>query len=82
MFPVNPSVSDRLGGYGKIAFISVPDQCDPLQKAADSQFRLDKLHQTKPSGLQDRIYIMSSYCGMPLSAYELLTDLEEEYFTR
>ena len=81
MFPVNPSVSDRLGGYGKIAFISVPDQCDPLQKAADRQFRLDNLYQTKPSGLQDRIYIMSSYCGMPLSAYELLTDLEEEYFT-
>ena len=53
----------------QLAFLSYPSQSAPIAAAARQRNAEDSLWGLKTSALTDRIFVMSSACGLPLSAY-------------
>ena len=53
----------------KLAFLSYPSESSPISAAARRRNAEDALWGLKTSALTDRIFVMSSACGLPLSAY-------------
>ena len=66
---------------GDIAYLSFPSTSGPVQTAAERMFETNDLFKPKPSNLTDRIYVMRSGCGLPLSSYKNCERYEREYFS-
>ncbi|MBR0283473.1 MAG: hypothetical protein IJQ81_18080 [Oscillibacter sp.] len=64
---------------GQLAFLSYPQSSAPIKTAAE------KMHLSgwdlKESALTDRIFVMSSACGIPLSAYNKCPEYEQMLFS-
>ena len=64
---------------GKLAFLSYPQESAPITAAAQ------RMHENgwnlKRSALTDRIFVMSSACGIPLSAYNNCTTYERMLYS-
>lgn len=65
----------------KLAFLSFPSTSAPIKAAAEQMNQDRKLWGLKPSALTDRIYVMSSACGLPLSSYNNCTEYEKMFFS-
>lgn len=64
---------------GQLSFLSYPQTSAPIKTAAE------KMHlggwDLKESALTDRIFVMSSACGIPLSAYNKCPEYEQMLFS-
>ena len=65
----------------KLAFLSFPSISDPIKNAAKKMYELNNLYTMKESALRDRIFVMSSACGLPLSSYKNCAEYERSYFS-
>lgn len=65
----------------KLAFLSFPSASAPIKAAAVQMNQARQLWGLKESALTDRIFIMCSACGLPLSSYNNCTDYERMFFT-
>ena len=66
---------------GKLAFLSYPSSSAPIKAAVESLHRQKNLFQPKDSAMTDRIFVMSSDCGLPLSAYSNCREYEKMFFS-
>lgn len=64
----------------KIAFMSVPAGSGPIYNAAQMKHNISSLWTVNKSTLTDRIFVMCSACGLPLSAYNKCQEFEKAYF--
>lgn len=64
----------------ELAFISVPFDSSPVKAAAERLGREESKWELKESALTDRIFILSSACTLPLSAYNNCAEYERVYF--
>lgn len=64
----------------KVAFISYPNTSGPISQAAQDKVTDDKSWNLKQSALTDRIFVLSSACGFPLSAYNNCAEYEKLYY--
>lgn len=64
----------------KIAFMSVPAGSGPIYNAAKMKQNISSLWTVNKSMLTDRIFVMCSACGLPLSAYNKCSEFEKAYF--
>lgn len=65
----------------KLAFLSFPSTSAPIKAAAVQMNETSQLWGLKESALTDRIFIMCSACGLPLSSYNNCTEYERMYFS-
>ena len=65
----------------KLAFLSFPSSSAPIKAAAMQMNEISKLWGLKESALTDRIFIMCSACGLPLSSYNNCTEYESMFFS-
>ncbi len=65
----------------KLAFLSFPSSSAPIKAAAVQMNGTSKLWGLKESALTDRIFIMCSACGLPLSSYNNCTEYERMFFS-
>lgn len=65
----------------KLAFLSFPAISGPIKSAAIQMNATSQMWGLKESALTDRIYVMCSACGLPLSSYNNCTEYEEMYFS-
>ncbi|KIR01553.1 hypothetical protein P261_00367 [Lachnospiraceae bacterium TWA4] len=65
----------------KMAFLSVPQISAPIQAAAAQIQAVEPIWKSKMSALTDRIFVMQSVCGFPLSAYREINQYEGKYFS-
>ncbi len=65
----------------KVAFISYPNESGPIAQAAQAKVASDQSWNLKQSALTDRIFVLSSACGFPLSAYNNCVEYERLYYT-
>ncbi len=65
----------------KLAFLSFPSSSNPIKDAAAKLKENSDLWKPKKSALTDRIYIMCSACGLPLSAYSNCSEYERMFFS-
>lgn len=64
----------------KLAFLSFPTISSPIRTAAERMHNTNPLWGLKESELRDRIFVMCSACGLPLSAYNNCTEYEKDYY--
>ena len=64
----------------KLASLSFPAISAPIMSAAQKMYDTNNLWTSKPSALTDRIYVMCSACGLPLSAYNWCSAYEKMFF--
>lgn len=64
----------------KLAFLSFPAISAPIMSAAQKMYDTNNLWTSKPSALTDRIYVMCSACGLPLSTYNSCSEYEKMFF--
>lgn len=64
----------------KLAFLSFPTISSPIRTAAERMHATNPLWGLKESELRDRIFVMCSACGLPLSAYNNCTEYETDYY--
>lgn len=64
----------------KLAFLSFPTVSSPIRTAAERMHDAAPLWGLKESDLQDRIFVMCSACGLPLSAYNNASLYEKNYY--
>ncbi len=64
----------------KLAFLSFPTISSPIRTAAERMHTTNPLWGLKESELRDRIFVMCSACGLPLSAYNNCTEYETDYY--
>ena len=64
----------------KLAWLSFPAISTPIMSAAKKMYQIGSLWPLKPSALTDRIYVMCSACGLPLSAYNNCSAYEKMFF--
>lgn len=65
----------------KIAFVSIPTSSAPIKAAAQMMYNTNNVWNIKDSALTDRIYVMSSACALPLSAYNNCEEYETACFS-
>lgn len=65
----------------KLAFLSYPDTSDPIKNAAEKMNQVDDIWGLKNSALTDRIFVMCSACGLPLSSYNNCGKYEKDFFS-
>ena len=65
----------------KVAFISYPNTSGPISQAAQDKVTDDKSWNLKQSALTDRIVVLSSAWGFPLSAYNYCAEYERLYYS-
>ena len=65
----------------KLAFLSFPESSDPIKQAAERMHAKSKLWGLKESALTDRIFVMSSAVGLPLSSYSNCAEYERNFFS-
>lgn len=66
---------------GKLAFLSFPAVSQPIMDAAKKLNKDNALWKLKESTLTDRIFIMCSACGLPLSSYNNCVEYEDKFFS-
>ena len=76
LFYLNSSIWQN-SQTSSLAFISVPKSSAAISAAAT---KMGTAWQEKESALTDRIYVMSSACVLPLSAYNNCQKYEQAYF--
>ncbi|MBQ9347830.1 MAG: hypothetical protein IJT94_10940 [Oscillibacter sp.] len=64
----------------KLAFLSFPAISAPIQTAARQMHDEENLWDLKESALTDRIFVMCSACGLPLSAYNNCPEYERMFY--
>lgn len=65
----------------KIAFLSFPSISNPITNAAQQMYNSSQqFWKLKDSALTDRIFVMCSACGLPICAYNKLSEYEEKYY--
>lgn len=67
---------------GKMGYISVPDTAAAIANAGN-QLVITSCNagiNVRQTALSDRIYLMRSYCGLPMYAYHALLNYESEYW--
>lgn len=79
LFPFNQSVWPQ-SKSSMLASLSFPSISAPITSAAQQMNSTKNLWQLKPSALTDRIYVMCSACGLPLSAYNSCSEYEKMFF--
>ena len=79
LFPFSQSIWPQ-SNSSRLAFLSFPAISAPIQSAAQKMHGMNKLWELKPSALTDRIYVMCSACGLPLSAYNNCSAYEKMFF--
>ena len=79
LFPFDQSVWPQ-SNSSKLASLSFPAISGPIMSAAQQMNSTNNLWQLKPSALTDRIYVMCSACGLPLSAYNSCSAYEKKFF--
>ncbi len=70
------------GKAGKMGYISVPQMAAAIT-AAGEQLKNGEVNSgldVRPTSLSDRIYLMRSYCGLPMCAYQALANYENAYW--
>lgn len=65
----------------KLAFLSFPAISGPIKSAAIQMNATSQMWGLKESALTDRIYVMCSACGLPLSSYNNCAEYEELYYS-
>lgn len=80
LFYFNNSIWQE-SGTAKLAFLSYPAESAPIAAAARKRNAEDSLWGLKTSALTDRIFVMSSACGLPLSAYNNCQDYEQMLYS-
>ncbi len=63
-----------------LAFLSYPTSSAPISNAATEMNSIDPLWNLKASALTDRIFVMCSACGLPLSSYNNCSAYERIYY--
>lgn len=79
LFPFDQSVWPQ-SKSSMLASLSFPAISSPIMSAAQQMNSTNNLWQLKPSALTDRIYVMCSACGLPLSAYNSCSAYEKMFF--
>lgn len=64
-----------------ISFLSFPKISSPIKNAAQKMHETSNKWGIKASALTDRIFIMSSACGLPLSSYNNCQEYERMFFS-
>ncbi len=64
----------------KLAFLSFPSSSAPIKNAAQDMHEAQQLWGLKESALTDRIFVMCSACGLPLSTYNNCVEYERMFF--
>ena len=80
LFYFNNSIWQE-SGTSKLAFLSYPAESAPISAAARRRNAEDTLWGLKTSALTDRIFVMSSACGLPLSAYNNCQAYEQMFYS-
>ncbi|MBR3569738.1 MAG: hypothetical protein IKN96_02900 [Oscillibacter sp.] len=80
LFYFNNSIWQE-SGTSKLAFLSYPAESAPIAAAARRRNAEDSLWGLKTSALTDRIFVMSSACGLPLSAYNNCQAYEQMFYS-
>ncbi|MBR4211440.1 MAG: hypothetical protein IKR84_03515, partial [Oscillibacter sp.] len=80
LFYFNNSIWQE-SGTSKLAFLSYPAESAPIAAAARRRNAEDSLWGLKTSALTDRIFVMSSACGLPLSAYNNCQNYEQMFYS-
>ena len=80
LFYFNNSIWQE-SGTSKLAFLSYPAESAPISAAARRRNAEDSLWGLKTSALTDRIFVMSSACGLPLSAYNNCQAYEQMFYS-
>ena len=66
----------------RLSFLSIPKASTPVVNAANKVHNeVNDSWRIKSSSLTDRIYVMSSACGLPLSTYQNCAAFERAYFS-
>ena len=65
----------------RLSFLSIPTASVPIVAAANMLQQTDPSWTPKASALTDRIYVMSSACALPLSAYNNCQAYERDCFS-
>ncbi len=67
---------------GKMGYVSVPNTAPAIVGAATNLVNNASTAglQSRQTALSDRIYIMRSFCGLPMFAYHALLNYESEYW--
>ena len=65
----------------KLAFLSFPASSDPIKQAAEQMHATSQLWGLKESALTDRIFVMASAVGLPLSSYNNCAEYERSFFS-
>ncbi len=63
-----------------LAFLSYPTSSAPISNAAAEMNKINQLWNLKASALTDRIFVMCSACGLPLSSYNNCSAYEQIYY--
>ena len=79
LFPFDRRVWSQ-SNSSKSALLSFPATSYPIMYAAEKMYQIGRLWPLKPSALTDRIYVMCSACGLPLSAYNNCSAYEKMFF--
>lgn len=65
----------------KLAFLSFPAESAAVKSAATKMNAEQPLWELKESALTDRIFVMCSACGLPLSSYNNCNEYERMFFS-
>lgn len=79
LFPFDRSVWPQ-SNSSMLASLSFPKISGSIMSAAQKMNSTNNLWRLKPSALTDRIYVMCSACGLPLSAYNSCSAYEKKFF--
>lgn len=79
LFYFNPAIWSTAKA-SRLAFLSYPTSSAPISAAATEMNNIDGLWSLKASALTDRIFVMCSACGLPLSSYNNCAAYEQIYY--